>query len=95
MKETINPTECAIIELVRQKTTSELGRRVPCIDNIDYRRLAYLLIETRRAAYKENGTPHTLISVLHEFNVQKCDTYYEWRLKWYRLLPEHIKRYVR
>ena len=95
MKETINPTECAIIELVSEKTTNELGRRVPCIDVLNYRRLAYLLIETRRAAYKENGTPRTLISVLHEFNVQKCDTYYEWRLKWYTLLPEHIKRYVK
>ena len=95
MKETINQTERAIIELVSEKTTNELGRRVSCIDVLNYRRLAYLLIETRRAAYKENRTPHTLISVLHEFNVQKCDTYYEWRLKWYTLLPEHIKRYVK
>ena len=94
MKETINQTERAIIELVSEKTTNELGRRVSCIDVLNYRRLAYLLIETRRAAYKENRT-HTLISVLHEFNVQKCDTYYEWRLKWYTLLPEHIKRYVK
>ena len=95
MKETINPTECAIIELVHQKTSNELSRRVPSIDVLDYRRLAYLLIETRRAAYKESGASHTLISVLHKFNVQKCDTYYEWRLKWFRLLPEHIKRYVK
>ena len=93
MKETINPTECAIIELVRQKTTNELGKRVPCIDDIDYRRLAYLLIETRRAAYKATGVKRTLIRVLNEFHI--CDdTYYEWRLKWYTLLPDAIKNLV-
>lgn len=41
----INQTERAIVEYVRERTKEELSKRIPCIDNIDYRRLTYLLIE--------------------------------------------------
>ena len=47
----INQTERAIVECVRERTKEELSKRIPCIDNIDYRRLTYLLIEDRMAMY--------------------------------------------
>ena len=49
----INQTERAIVEYVRERTKEELSKRIPCIDNIDYRRLTYLLIEDRMAMYEE------------------------------------------
>ena len=49
----INQTERAIVECVRERTGEELSKRIPCIDNIDYRRLTYLLIEDRMAMYEE------------------------------------------
>jgi len=53
MKESINPTERAVMETVHEKTRKQLNKRVPDIDYIDHRRLTYLLIEDRIAAYKE------------------------------------------
>ena len=49
----INQTERAIVECVRERTREELAKRVPSIDNIDHRRLIYLLIEDRMAMYEE------------------------------------------
>lgn len=83
------------MELVYQTTCMQLDKRVPFIDSLENRRLTYFLIEVRRAAYKEKGIKRTLISILHEFNVQKCDTYYEWRLKWYHLLPSNVKNLIK
>ena len=48
-----NQTERTIVECVRERTREELAKRVPSIDNIDYRRLTYLLIEDRMAMYEE------------------------------------------
>ncbi len=95
MNNSINPTERAIMELVREMTIQQLSKRVPAIDTIENRRLTYFLIEVRRAAYIEKGAKRTLISVLHEFSVQKCDTYYEWRLKWHHLLPSNVKNLIK
>ena len=94
MTELINQTECAIMEWEYTRTREELNKRVPDIDAINYRRLAYLLIETRRAAYKAAGVKRTLRNVLDEFDVG-YDTYYDWREKWYRLLPSNVKNLVR
>jgi transcription initiation factor IIE alpha subunit len=49
----INQTERAIVECVRERTREELAKRVPSIDNINNRRLIYLLIEDRMAMYEE------------------------------------------
>ena len=49
----INQTERAIVEYVRERTKEELSKRIPCIYNIDYRRLVYLLIEDRMSMYEE------------------------------------------
>ena len=49
----INQIERAIVECVRERTREELAKRVPSIDNIDHRRLIYLLIEDRMAMYEE------------------------------------------
>ena len=91
---TLNPTTRALMDVMHDSTMRELQKSFPCIDQFDHRMLTYLLIETRRAAYKENGSPIELISVLRQFNVQKYDTYYEWRLKWYKFLPSNVKNFV-
>ena len=87
---TTNDLERAIMLIVRDMTNEQLAKRVPMIDPIDYRRLAYFLIETRRAAYKEAHIKRTLKSVLDEFDVE-YHTYYNWREKWYLLLPRAIR----
>ena len=91
MNNPINLTEIAISEMVYRMSICALSRQVPSIDEINYRRLAYLLIETRRAAYKAAGVKRTLIRVLNEFNIG-YDAYYDWRLMWYKYLPENIKQ---
>ena len=48
-----NQTERTIVECVRERKREELAKRVPSIDNIDYRRLTNLLIEDRMAMYEE------------------------------------------
>ena len=60
MKETINPTELAAIDAVREKTRPELTKRAPRIDHIDHRRLIYFMIEDRIADYKPAGIERTL-----------------------------------
>ena len=60
MKETINPTELAAMDAVRQKTRPELGKRSPRIDHIDHRRLTYFMIEDRIADYEAAGIERTL-----------------------------------
>ena len=60
----INQTERAIVECVRERTKEELSKRIPCIDNIDYRRLTYLLIEDRMAMYKEAKVDETIPTIL-------------------------------
>lgn len=91
MKESINPTERAIMETVREKTRKQLDRRVPDIDYIDHRRLTYLLIEDRLAAYKGAGIERTLSEVLAEFGVKSTHTYYDWYEKWHRLYARDKK----
>lgn len=93
MTDSINPTERAIMEIVHNKTKNELQKRVPEIDAIHYRRLAYFLIETRRATYIENGCKRTLASILNEFGIDKS-TYYDWHEKWHRLLPSNVKNLI-
>lgn len=83
MKETINPTERAAMDAVREKTRPELGRRSPRIDHIDHRRLTYLLIEDRIADYREAGIERTLTAVLEEFGVNSKHTYYDWYERWH------------
>ena len=86
----ITATELAFMELEFEKTTRELTRRIPDIDCIQRQRLIYFLFETRRAAYKAAGIKRTLKSFYSEFNINK-DTYYDWQLKWYHLLPSNVK----
>ena len=95
MENAINQTTLALLETMREMTIKQVNKRVAVVDQFDHRMLTYLLIETRRAAYIETNTPHTLIGVLHEFNVQKCDTYYEWRFKWYKFLPSNVKNLIK
>ena len=83
MKETINPTELAAMDAVREKVRPELGRRSPRIDHIDHRRLMYFMIEDRIADYEAVGIERTLTSVLEEFGVNSKHTYYDWREKWW------------
>jgi len=68
----------------------QLTRTIPSIPAFNHRRLAYFLIETRRAAYKEAHIKRTLKQVLDEFEVE-YHTYYNWREKWYLLLPRAIR----
>ena len=92
MKHSINPTEYAIMEMVYRSSVQELNKhkRVPSIDHIHYRRLAYFLIEARRAAYQVANVKRTLKNVLDEFEVG-YDAYYDWREKWHRFLPSNVK----
>jgi hypothetical protein len=81
----INQTERAIVEYVRERTKEELSKRIPCIDNIDYRRLTYLLIEDRMAMYKEAKVDETIPSILAEFGINSPHTYYNWYEKWHKV----------
>ena len=63
----INQTERAIVECVRERTREELAKRVPSIDNIDHRRLIYLLIEDRIAMYDAADFGKEVRNKLHSF----------------------------
>ena len=78
----INQTERAIVECVRKRTRMELTKRVPSIDNIDYRRLTYLLIEDRMTMYKEAHIDETIPIILADFGINSPNTYYSWYEKW-------------
>ncbi len=90
MLNSINPTELAHIELEFTRMQHALTRTIPPIDELRARRLTYFLIETRRAAYGEAHVRKSLKDVLDEFDVG-YDAYYDWREKWYLLLPAYIK----
>lgn len=90
MFDPINPTELAHIELEFERMKHALSKTIPSIDELRSRRLTYFLIETRRAAYGLANIRKSLKDVLDEFDVG-YDAYYDWREKWYRLLPPHIK----
>ena len=81
----INQTERAIVECVREKTRVELAKRLPRIDNIDYRRLVYLLIEDRMTMYKEAKVDETIPTILAEFGINSPNTYYSWYEKWHKI----------
>lgn len=81
----INQTERAIVEYVRERTKEELSKRIPCIDNIDYRRLTYLLIEDRMAMYEEAKVDETIPTILTEFGINSPHTYYNWYEKWHKV----------
>ena len=86
----LNSTELAFMNYEFNRTTHELKRRIPSIDAIHSRRLTYILFETRRAAYNAAKIKRTLKSFYIEFGINK-DTYYDWQLKWYHLLPSNVK----
>ena len=81
----INQTERAIVEYVRERTKEELSKRIPCIDNIDYRRLTYLLIEDRMAMYEEAKVDEPIPTILAEFGINSPNTYYNWYEKWHKV----------
>lgn len=81
----INSVERAIVECVRERTRVELTKRIPCIDNIDYKRLTYLLIEDRMAMYKEVKINKTIPVILAEFGINSQNTYYSWYEKWHKI----------
>ena len=81
----INQTERAIVECVRERTREELAKRVPSIDNIDNRRLIYLLIEDRMAMYEEAKVDETIPTILAEFGINSPNTYYNWYEKWHKV----------
>ena len=81
----INQTDRAIVECVRERTREELAKRVPSIDNIDYRRLTYLLIEDRMAMYEEAKVDETIPTILAECGINSPHTYYNWYEKWHKV----------
>ena len=81
--QTINPLERAIIDLAREMTKEQLSKRIPDIPQMDYRRLAYCLIEDRIAAYKAAHIKQTLDDVLMEFGITSRQTYYNWYEKYH------------
>ena len=76
--------ERAIVELVREETHKELMKRVHHLEDINYRRLTYLLIEDRMALYRENGMPVPIALVLNEFGIHSPHTYYNWYARWHK-----------
>lgn len=78
----VNPLERAIIGMARQMTEEQLSKRVPTIPQLDYRRLAYCLIEDRIAAYKAAHVKITLGNILSEFGITK-KAYYNWYEKYH------------
>lgn len=92
--QSINSTELAHMNVEQKIMKQLISKTVISVDNIDYRRLAYFLIETRRAAYEEAHIKRTLKSVLDEFDVE-YHTYYNWREKWYLWLPRALRILVK
>lgn len=90
-QEPITATELAFMEMEFEKTTRELTHLIPSIDCIHRQRTIYFLFEARRAAYKAAMVKRTLKSFYAEFSINK-DTYYDWRFKWYHLLPSNVKK---
>lgn len=88
----LNPIELLIVNAVHEILLIELRKTYPFIPSINYRKLAYLIIETIRACAKEVGKEYTLQEVLDIFDI-KYDTYYAWNEKWHQCLPEWIKKY--
>lgn len=94
MTSQLTQTELMVIDYEFNRTMRELSKIIPSIDPVNHRRLTYMLIETRRAAYKAAGVKCTLRDILLDFGISD-DTYYDWRLQWYRLLPEYIKKRIK
>ena len=90
--ELLNPIELLIVNGLRKLLQLELRKRCPFIPSLNYRKIAYLIIETIRACAKEEGKQYTLQDVLDLFGI-KYDTYYNWNEKWHRYLPEWIQKY--
>ena len=90
MTDSINPTERAIIELVRQKTTNELARRVPSIDQLDFRKLAFFIVQTRIDAYRQAGIKQPLVITLYECGIT-TKAYYAWYEKYHMLYKRYKK----
>lgn len=93
-KEPLNSIELLIVNAVRELLLIELRKNYPFIPSINYRKLAYLIIETIRACAKEVERKYNLQEVLDKFDI-KYDTYYAWDEKWHQYLPEWIKNYRR
>lgn len=93
-KESINPIEFAHMKLEYSIIREALTKNIPSVGALRSRRMTYLLIETRRAAYGEAGSPQTLKKVLDQFDVG-YDAYYDWREKWYLLLPNWVKKWAK
>ena len=90
--ESLNPIEQLILNGLRQLLLTELRKTSPFIPSINYRKLAYLIIETIRACAKEVGKKYTLQQILDKFGI-KYDTYYDWDAKWHTYLPDWIEKY--
>lgn len=88
--EPINPTERAIIEMVRETTNLQLRKRVPDIDHIDYRRLAFLIVQTRIDAYKAAGVKQALVLTLAECGITTT-AYYAWYEKYNRVYEQYTQ----
>ena len=69
MTDPLTQTELMVIDYEFKRTMRELSKIIPSVDSIDYRRLTYLLIETRRAAYKEARVKRTLGNLLNDFGI--------------------------
>jgi len=91
-KEPLNPIELLIVNCLRGLLLTELQRRHPFIPSLNYRKIAYLIIETIRACADEVGKKYTLQEVLDKFGI-KYDTYYDWDEKWHQCLPDWIEKY--
>ena len=90
--ERLNPIELLIVNGAHQLLLHEFRKRHPDIPCLNYRKIAYLIIETIRACAKEVGEKYTLQEVLDKFGI-KYDTYYDWNEKWHHCLPEWIEKY--
>lgn len=79
---TTNLLERTIVLVVRDMTTKQLSKRVLDIPTIDYRRLAFCLVEDRIVTYKAAGIKHSLSDVLTEFGISTT-AYYAWYEKYH------------
>ena len=82
MTNQINPFERAIMDVAREMTEHQLTRRIPDIPQMDYRRIAYCLIEDRIELYKVADIKLTLDKILAEFGITK-KAYYNWYEKYH------------
>ena len=88
MKNPVNPTESAILDVVQRMSRNGLNKRVPSIDDIDVKRIAFFIVQTRIDACKQAGIKQSLVTTLAQCGISTT-AYYAWFEKYHLAYKQH------